>query len=54
MMVFNSRLDQTAQSRRYRFSSCEALRRSSLARSRVGAWWQECMVGSVEQFEFRR
>jgi ribosomal protein S18 acetylase RimI-like enzyme len=53
-LVLHRKLDAPLNLVDTRFS---ALRRrfevQVLPRSRVGTWWQECMLGQLEQFEFR-
>ena len=53
-LIFHRKLDQPLNIVDTRFT---ALRRrfdvQVLPRSRVGSWWQECMIGQLEQFEFR-
>jgi len=53
-LVFHRKLDQPLNVVDSRFSS---LRRrfevQVLPRSRVGTWWQESMLGQLEQFEYR-
>jgi ribosomal protein S18 acetylase RimI-like enzyme len=52
--VLHRKLDQPLNVVDPRFSS---LRRrfdvQVMPRSRIGTWWQECMLGELEQFEFR-
>lgn len=53
-LVFHRKLDMPLNVVDTRFS---LLRRrfdvQVLPRSRVGTWWQECMLGQLEQFEYR-
>jgi len=53
-VILHRRLDLPLNLVDTRFSS---LRRrfevQVMPRSRVGTWWQECMIGQLEQFEFR-
>ena len=53
-LVMHRKLDQPLNVVDTRFSS---LRRrfevEVLPRNRIGTWWQECMIGQLEQFEFR-
>ena len=53
-LVIHRKLDQPLNVVDTRFSS---LRRrfdvQVLPRSRIGTWWQECMLGQLEQFEYR-
>ncbi len=53
-LVLHRKLDQPLNVVDTRFSS---LRRrfevQATPRSRVGSWWQECMIGQLEQFEYR-
>jgi ribosomal protein S18 acetylase RimI-like enzyme len=52
--VFHRKLDQPLNVVDTRFSSLR--RRFDVQvqpRSRVGSWWQECMLGQLEQFEFQ-
>lgn len=53
-IIFHRKLDQPLNLVDTRFSS---LRRrfevQVMPRSLVGTWWQECMIGQLEQFEFR-
>ncbi len=53
-LVFHRKLDQPINVVDTRFSSLR--RRFDVQvqpRSRVGSWWQECMIGQLEQFEYR-
>ncbi|MCE9529858.1 MAG: GNAT family N-acetyltransferase [Planctomycetes bacterium] len=53
-LVFHRKLDHPLNVVDTRFTSLrKRFEVQVLPRSRVGTWWQECMIGQLEQFEFR-